>query len=422
MTTLSDNVYRQQTNSKLSEINPKIPSAVPTLKVMRLQAPELFQSSNSLILPDSFGVIHIGETFTAYLGALNTSTNTHVTNLSVNASLQTLTRRFPLSSSLEDIDGKKSICIPPSSGMDAIVSRSLEEVGQHILRVEVSYGSNPSAKRAGLSYDGNGNAIDGLSGSSHGQNPANPNPRKTLRKFYRFAVSSPLHIRELTRRSSESSCVLSLAVENSSGAAVSANGNSSSFGNGGFTISQAEFQPFPGLLANRIHHASAPKPTAKKSSVELFDECGSLESGSSHRYLFSVRTKAKDGIVRGICGGDELGKAVVTWRKTMGEAGRIASTFVVCPPSDATMQDNKRNTPRRGEQAEDENHPFVVHGSGLSVDVASSAANRSTSHAPSEIPNILPLDELYPVTGEYVVIIDGDTHAKNHFVAQTNRG
>ena len=53
--------------------------AVPTLKVMRLQKPSLHMPTagrleskcllgSAMCLPDSFGNIHVGETFTAYLG------------------------------------------------------------------------------------------------------------------------------------------------------------------------------------------------------------------------------------------------------------------------------------------------------------------------------------------------------------------
>jgi len=391
-------------NKAPMDINPKIPSAVPTLKVMRIQAPELSMSpnclnssasvlSNSLILPDSFGIIHIGETFKAYLGTLNTNSNVHVTNLSVNASLQTPTKRFPLSSTLEDTDGTKSIHIPPLTGLDAIVSRSLEEVGQHILRIEVSYGSNPSKQKVSESTN------TSFDTSSGGGSPINPNPRKTLRKFYRFAVSSPLQIRELTRRSGESNCVVSLAVENAA-AGSNNNNNTSTFGSCGVTICQAEFQPFPGLLANRIHLPTAPKSSSKKSAVELFDDCGRLDWGSSIRYLFNVRSNTTtDSSLpkKGIAGGDELGKAVVTWRKAMGEAGRIASTFVFCPPSNVT---NDKSQQIKNTKNDNTSSVFVVHGSGLSVDVASCATNRSTAHAPSEIPNVRPLDDVYPVTVE----------------------
>ena len=70
----------------------KTTTATPTLRVMRLYKPELFSSTttpsanssltSALTLPSSFGIIHVGETFTAYLGFLNTAactTNTVIT-------------------------------------------------------------------------------------------------------------------------------------------------------------------------------------------------------------------------------------------------------------------------------------------------------------------------------------------------------
>eukprot|EP00970_Alexandrium_tamarense_P012718 scaffold3056_cov187-Alexandrium_tamarense.AAC.19 len=68
---------------------------------MRLQAPQLGQPSagallspthllsSNLLLPDSFGVIHVGETFSAYLGVLNPSSDLPVRGLTVTVQLQT---------------------------------------------------------------------------------------------------------------------------------------------------------------------------------------------------------------------------------------------------------------------------------------------------------------------------------------------
>lgn len=72
--------------------------------------------------------------------------------------------------------------VPPEAGIDAIVSHVLEEPGQHILRVEVGYGS-----------------ADG---------------QKTLRKFYRFQVSVPLVITTSVYNTGESACFVSLDVQN----------------------------------------------------------------------------------------------------------------------------------------------------------------------------------------------------------------
>jgi hypothetical protein len=55
-----------------------------------------------MCLPDSFGVVHVGETFTAYLGALNVSKSLNVSNLTVTAQLQTPSHRWHLASALDE--------------------------------------------------------------------------------------------------------------------------------------------------------------------------------------------------------------------------------------------------------------------------------------------------------------------------------
>jgi hypothetical protein len=373
--------------------NVAMPSATPTLKVMRIQSPELCETaiqkptspalSSDLILPDSFGIINVGETFTAYVGALNADSSMPVTNLSIMAVLQTPTKRFHIPSLLErkypftnqDWNTYQPVNVEPKNGVDAIISRPIEEAGQHILRIEVSYGGyngpvDPSLEESGI-----------------------PNPRKTLRKFYRFHVSSPLHIRELTLRGGEATCFVSLAVENTSS---KENGSS-----GALTISHVDFQPYSGLIAHRIEPTQT-KSNSDKTALELFDECGRLNAGESRRYLFAVKAASEDATMRGIASGDEIGKAMVTWRKSMGEAGRIASTYVYCPPSvfDGGKEGDDENDGKRSED-------FVVYGSGLSVDVAAAAAERSDLLSPGSMGgknqinnNTKSLDEIFPVTVE----------------------
>lgn len=321
-----------------------------------------------LTLPDSFGVIHVGETFTAYLGVLNVSCDLMVTNLSVTAALQTPSRRFTLSSNLDENNNKGGMTIAPAKGVDAIVSRALEEVGQHILRVEVGYGDT----------------------------------NKSIRKFYRFNVANPLHIRELTMRAGDASCFVSIAIEN-----VTANSS--------LTTSGADFHPPHGLTSQMIggpkcsgeliqeqlkseHNSSS--NVSPLSALTLFDNCGRLDPGESFRYLFLIKASSQDAKLRGIAAGDELGKAIFTWKKSMGEAGRIASAAVLCPPT----------TPATSTLSTSSNTKFVVHGSGLSVDVAAAAANRYTSSTSTTSTNGIPtnsdnyettsLDEVLPVTVE----------------------
>mmetsp|Transcript_2945 Transcript_2945/g.5521 ORF Transcript_2945/g.5521 Transcript_2945/m.5521 type:complete len:501 (+) Transcript_2945:119-1621(+) len=388
-------------DASFSENHESFASAAPMLKVMRLQSPDLaFRStpsltspvlSSALILPDSFGVIHIGETFTAYIGALNVNPTLHVQNLSISATLQTPTRNVPMPSILENKFpmtpqerlNYKPIHIKPQEGVDAIISRPLEETGQHMLRVEVSYGGLDPTQQSLLQGDMT-NQYDAT-----GQN--DNNGRKFFRKFYRFHVSSPLHIRELTLRGGESTCFVSLAVEN---AAPIESGCA-----GGLTVSQNTFQPCHGLCAQKIQNLPS-LPDSQKTAVELFDDSGRLNPGESKRYMFEVKASSENATLKGIAMGDELGKAVITWYKTMGEAGRIASTFIYCPSCAIASESSKNMATDEANDIQDDDN-FVVHRSGLSVDVAASAANRSVSYASSsEFQTFKTLEDRFPVTVE----------------------
>lgn len=314
-----------------------------------------------------------------------------IRNLTVVAQLQTPSRRWPLPCGLEGGGSAGSgaggeeggggdestgpLDVPPGTGVDAIVSRPLEEVGQHILRVEVAYGSGPTSR--------------------------------TLRKFYRFNVSSPLHIRELTVRAGDDCCYVSIAVENASSSGAGTGG-------GGLTISAADFHPPAGLVAERVgggvgggcgsstaadgsDHRDCTRTT---SAVSLYETSGRLEPGESYRYLFLVRAASEDAALRGIACGDELGKAVFAWRKAMGETGRIASASVHCPPAQPpglVSEDGTTTVVAASSK-------FVVHRSGISVDAAAASANRLArgggDQGQQQQQGGASLDKLLPVTVE----------------------
>lgn len=340
------------------------PSAIPTLKVMRLQAGILgtpaagaLLSSNqslssNLLLPDSFGVIHVGETFSAYLGVLNPSSDLPVRGLSMVAQLQTPSRRLLLPTALDARNNNNNSSlreVAPGEGVDALISRRLEEVGQHILRVEVSYSNNGA---------------------------------KTLRKFYRFNVTDPLQITtESVIRSGDDTCLASIRVEN----IMEKQGATG----GAVAISSIEFDAADGLSATQINvedesdESDDPVQniTKRPSALELYDSTIILQPGDSNQYLFSVKAASESAALRGIACGDEIGKACVVFQKTMGEFGKIYSSPVICPPTAFLKEDGSQNS------------KFVVNGSGLSVDVAAASAQSSGRGNGS-------LDELLPVTVE----------------------
>lgn len=247
----------------------QLESAVPTLRVMRLQSPELHQPQagtlgpqslikTSLCLPDSLAV-YSGERFTAYLGILNASKILPIRKLTVTAQLQTPSQRWQLPSKLDPTQNMAGIDIDSNSQVDAIVSHEIEEAGQHILRVEVSY----------VTGDNN---------------------EKTFRKFYRFNVVSPLIIKETTVRSGDSTCYVSLEVAF----------NAEQVTADSLVVASAEFVPADGYSASRIGNAGAllalPNSKDKESdgcntaagstrmtAVQLLDNSGLLCRGGCFR-------------------------------------------------------------------------------------------------------------------------------------------
>eukprot|EP00540_Astrosyne_radiata_P023089 CAMPEP_0116825044 /NCGR_PEP_ID=MMETSP0418-20121206/1740_1 /TAXON_ID=1158023 /ORGANISM="Astrosyne radiata, Strain 13vi08-1A" /LENGTH=342 /DNA_ID=CAMNT_0004453495 /DNA_START=177 /DNA_END=1205 /DNA_ORIENTATION=+ len=231
--------------------------------------------------------------------------------------------------------------VPPGDGVDAIVSRALEESGQHILRVEVGYQTSEGSQ-------------------------------KTLRKFYRFHVSSPIQIKERTVRTGDSSCLVSIAVENISAHAM--------------VISQATFETVPGLESTSLDKESKTNdtPSPRRSAAQMLDHCGRLEPKSSVRFLFSVSSNHQE--KEGIACGDRLGQAVLEWKKTMGESGRIVSGPITCPPVQPPGLSEQNPTKIMMGSSD-----YVVYKSGLSVDVAAA----SVGSAPQSL-----LHSWLPVTVE----------------------
>jgi hypothetical protein len=233
--------------------------------------------------------------------------------------------------------------------VDAIVSKQLEEAGQHILRVELGYQTSEGTL-------------------------------KTLRKFYRFNVASPLGIEIQVIRSGDNVCIVAVAMENLSNQAM--------------VIKSTALATKPGLEATRIGNPSSIKnlpasATSTSRASDMFDKCGLLEPKASIQYLFRVETLAD--YSRGIACGDELGHIVLQWYKTMGELGKLSSAPIVCPTVEPGVSDMSNPTKIMMGTGSD----FVVHQSGLSVDIAKLAASRAAG-----TPMSSNLDQVFPVTVE----------------------
>ncbi len=117
------------------------------------------------MLPDNFGDIYAGETFSAYIALVNGMPDISFSNVNISVRVQ----GTQLATDLKDVrvdnsnNSYKTKIIAPLESIDMVVNHQLNEVGMHTMRVLVTY--NDSALNQEF---------------------------KTLKKFYRFNVLNPL--------------------------------------------------------------------------------------------------------------------------------------------------------------------------------------------------------------------------------------
>lgn len=208
---------------------------------------------------------------------------------------------------------------------------------------------------------------------------------KSFRKFYRFQVTAPFTIRHSISRWGDSCCYISVDVE------YNIVDGSSNHTNGPLVIRKVALLPADGLVSELLSsglfsESTETEPSEEKNAIELYDDCNIIMPGGSYHYLFRVVAQTKEAILRGIAADDLLGRAVLYWCKAMGESGECFSAPIYCPPVDPAAW----AAPTGGHASS----TFVVHRSGLSVDVASAAATQS--HRPDRLQLLAQL----PVTVE----------------------
>ena len=90
-----------------------------------------------LVLPQSFGNIYLGETFTSYVCVHNDSTEV-CSSVSLRADLQTATQRINLVPGTESLANTRE-SLAPGSSIDQVINHEVKELGTHILVCEVTY-------------------------------------------------------------------------------------------------------------------------------------------------------------------------------------------------------------------------------------------------------------------------------------------
>ncbi|KAF4036508.1 hypothetical protein GN244_ATG11214 [Phytophthora infestans] len=301
--------------------SPLPPSVQPTLKVMRLYKPKLyvqgasggsmlptsmddstatqheFALSSMLILPDSFGEIFLGNTFSSYISVINPYT-CELRDVGLSANIQCANDRVELHDNRYARTGKLPppnpvAMLPAGSSLDMVVDYPLNLVGNHVLRVGVAY-------------------VDPVTGEN-----------KSLRKFYRFAVQNPLVItfkQNSPASQQHGEAIVEAQIRNVSKLPL--------------FVDSIKFLPLAPFTSEEMVVNSGGNRGERPSIEELL----SLNSGPQTlvypqeelQRVFRVwYDPASDPSLLTTQGSQNLGRLHVGWKTSMGEAGSVQSQPVV---------------------------------------------------------------------------------------------
>ena len=275
--------------------------------------------SGTLVLPQSFGVVHLGETFASYVSVSNASDRV-ARDVAVKVELQTNRRRV----ALFDCGAAPLPAIQPGSSYDFIVEHDLKELGAHTLACTVEYAEDVPA---GVPVD-----------------------RRRHPQHFKFDVANPVAVRTKTRPGRDGSTFLETCVENATKTPL--------------LLSAATFEPAPRFTCRAVLPPKSARangfaipdgadagggvglPSLAGRDLRVLDAAG----GAAH-FIFELREKPRGR--RGEAGEasemvemveenadasappDALGKLEIRWRGRMGETGRLQTQQILGAPKPA---------------------------------------------------------------------------------------
>ena len=269
--------------------------------------------SGMLVLPQSFGVVHLGETFASYVSVSNSSDRV-ARDLAIKVELQTNRRRI----ALFDCAAAPLPAIQPGSSYDFIVEHDVKELGAHTLACTVEYTEDVPA---GVPVD-----------------------RRRHPQHFKFDVANPVAVRTKTRPGRDGATFLETCVENATKTPL--------------LLSAATFEPAPRFTCREVLPPKSARangfaipdgadagggvglPSLAGRDLRVLDAAG----GAAH-FLFELREKPRGW--RGEAGEagetvktveenvDALGKLEIRWRGRAGETGRLQTQQILGAPKPA---------------------------------------------------------------------------------------
>uniref|UniRef100_A0A8C8FHB7 Trafficking protein particle complex subunit 13 n=1 Tax=Oncorhynchus tshawytscha TaxID=74940 RepID=A0A8C8FHB7_ONCTS len=236
-----------------------------------IKGAEALMLGEMLTLPQNFGNIFLGETFSSYISVHNDSTQ-EVKDILVKADLQTSSQRLNLSASNNTVTELK-----PESCIDDVIHHEVKEIGTHILVCAVSYTTQAGEKLY-------------------------------FRKFFKFQVLKPLDVKTKFYNAETDEVFLEAQIQN--------------------ITTSPMFMEKVSLEPSMMYNVT------ELNTVETGDEGTStfgkmsyLQPMDTRQYLYCLKPKSefaeKAGVIKGVT---VIGKLDIVWKTNLGEKGRLQTS------------------------------------------------------------------------------------------------
>ncbi|XP_030851983.1 trafficking protein particle complex subunit 13 isoform X2 [Strongylocentrotus purpuratus] len=236
-----------------------------------------FTMGEILTLPQNFGSIYLGETFSCFVSVHNDSLQ-NSQDIHVKTDLQTSSQRLTLSGG----STPPSPNLAPGACIDQVIHHEVKELGTHILVCAVSY-TSPSGET--LSF----------------------------RKFYKFQVLKPLDVKTKFYNAEDhvsDEVYLEAQIQNITQSPM--------------CMEKVALEPTADYMVEELNSTQT-EATSKKL---IFGDFTYLNPMDTRQYLYCLKAKTQAGADRPslIKGVSSIGKLDIVWKTTLGEKGRLQTS------------------------------------------------------------------------------------------------
>lgn len=231
-----------------------------------------FGLDDLLTLPQNFGNIFLGETFSSYISVHNDSMHT-CKEIVLKVDLQTSSQRLMLSGANSDPVGE----LGPDHSIDDVIHHEVKELGTHILVCAVSYTTNTGDKMA-------------------------------FRKFFKFQVLKPLDVKTKFYNAESDEVFLEAQIQNITPNPV--------------YMERVTLDPSAQYNAEELNTLDG-----KEVPDMVFGKVNYLNAMDTRQYLYCLTPKPEVikelKVLKGVT---NIGKLDIVWKTNMGERGRLQTS------------------------------------------------------------------------------------------------